>query len=61
MYHRALLEWFLIGCSYHKVIIFGYVSIGKERKNIAVIINASKSSSHFYCDHFVGAEGKVAC
>ena len=28
----------------------------KERKNIAIIINARKSSSDFYFDHFVGAE-----
>ena len=33
-----------------------FILIIKRKKNIAVIINASNSSSDFYFGHFVGAE-----
>ena len=54
MYYRTFLKWFLI--AFYKVSINGYILI-RKRKNIAVIINASTSSGHFYCGHFVEAEG----
>ena len=39
-----------------QVFMVMFILIIKRKKNIAVIINASNSSSDFYFGHFVGAE-----
>ena len=55
MYYRTLLEWFLTEFLQSKYVWLCFYW-WRKKENIAVIINASYSSSEFYFSHFVGAE-----